>query len=368
MNVRAAPGAIEIFPDLVCEFLVPPGTSNAAIYDQALPLPHQALGTIAVLGDTGCRLRATEADPADSDDDDGKFQDCNIGAKWPFSLLAESVAAARPDLVIHVGDYLYRESPCPTNDLGCTGSPYEDRWATWKADFFAPAAPLLQGAPWIMVRGNHEGCKRAGMGYFRYLHPTRARDQAALRCIDMVPFYTLKIGSQSFVILDSSDAADTCPKKGCKSGPYVEQFSNMNPAPGTWLVTHRPIWGLKNKNVTLNATLQGALGRWQGKLPPGFALALAGHIHLWEVLTFDDQRSPQFVLGNSGTSLAHKIKQPLAGQKIGNAKVSFGRSEHEWGYTLFRRSPDAANWTATYYGINGDTKFSCRVLATAVSC
>jgi hypothetical protein len=184
----------------------------------------------------------------------------------------------------------------------------------------------------------------------------------------MVPFYTVKVGGQSFVILDSSDAADTCPKQGCKSAPYVEQFSNMSPAAGAWLVTHRPIWGLKNKNVRLNATLQAALARWDGRLPPGFTLVVAGHVHLWEVLSFADQRSPQFVLGNSGTLLAHRIKQPLIGQQIQNATISFGRSEHEWGYTLFRHNADETNWTATYYGINGDRKFSCRVSAAAVSC
>ena len=368
MNVRASPGGIERFPDLVCEFFIPAGTNIATINGQALPLLQPTLGSIAVLGDSGCRLRAVEFDPTDTDWDDGKFQNCNTDTQWPLSVLAKSAAAARPDLVIHVGDYLYRESPCPKNDHGCAGSPYGDNWTTWKADFFTPAAPLLQVAPWIMVRGNHEICKRAGTGYFRYLHPTLAQGQAALSCIDMVPFYTVKVGDQSFVILDSSDAADTCPKQRCKSAPYVEQFSNMSPAVGTWLVTHRPIWGLKNKNVRLNATLQAALARWDGRLPPGFTLVVAGHIHLWEVLSFADQRSPQFVLGNSGTSLAHKIKQPLIGQQIQNATISFGRSEHEWGYTLFRHGADETNWTATYYGINGDPKFSCRVSATAVSC
>jgi hypothetical protein len=288
MNVRASPGRIERFPDLVCEFFIPAGTNIATINGQALPLLHPTLRSIAVavLGDTGCRLRRAKYDAADSDDDDGKFQNCNTDTQWPLSVLTKSAAAARPDLVIHVGDYLYRENPCPKNDHGCAGSPYGDNWTTWKADFFIPAAPLLQVAPWIMVRGNHEICKRAGTGYFRYLHPTLAQGQAALSCIDMVPFYTVKVGDQSFVILDSSDAADTCPKQGCKSAPYVEQFSNMSPAVGTWLVTHRPIWGLKNKNVRLNATLQAALARWDSRLPPGFTLVLAGHIHLWEVLSF----------------------------------------------------------------------------------
>jgi len=365
MNVRASPRGID-FPDLVCELFIPAGTNIAVISGQALPLAHLALRSIAVLGDTGCRLKGTNA--TDSDDDYGKVQECNVGTQWPFSMLAKSVAAVRPDLVIHVGDYLYREGPCPKNDRGCAGSPYQDKWTTWKADFFAPAAPLLQAAPWIMVRGNHEICKRAGAGYFRYLDPTLAQGQDALPCIDMIPFYTVKVGSQSFVILDSSEAADTCPKQGCNSAPYAEQFSNMSPAANAWLVTHRPIWGLKNKNVGLNATLQAALARWNGRLPPGFSLAIAGHIHLWEALSFTDQRSPQFVLGNSGTLLAHKIKQPLAGQQIGSATIGFGRSEHKWGYTLFKPGFDAANWTATYYGINGETKFSCRVSPIAVSC
>jgi hypothetical protein len=367
MNVRASPRGID-FPDLVCELLIPAGTNIAVISGQALPLAHPTLRSIAVLGDTGCRLKGTKNDATDTDDDYGKVQECNVGTQWPFSMLVKGVAAERPDLVIHVGDYLYREGPCPKNDHGCAGSPYQDKWTTWKADFFAPAAPLLQAAPWIMVRGNHEICKRAGAGYFRYLDPTLAQGQDALPCIDMIPFYTVKVGSQSFVILDSSEAADTCPKQGCNSAPYAEQFSNMSPAANAWLVTHRPIWGLKNKNVGLNATLQAALARWNGRLPPGFSLAIAGHIHLWEALSFTDQRSPQFVLGNSGTLLAHKIKQPLAGQQIGSATIGFGRSEHKWGYTLFKAGFDAASWTATYYGINGETKFSCRVSPRAVSC
>ena len=50
-------------------------------------------------------------------------------------------------LIIHVGDYLYRESACPPRDSGCARSPHGDDWPTWKADFFAPAAPALLAAP-----------------------------------------------------------------------------------------------------------------------------------------------------------------------------------------------------------------------------
>ena len=181
MSVRALPDAA--FPVLVCERTIPAGASSASLENSPLPVPRPALKSIAAFGDTGCRLKSakTAAKEGDTDDDDarGKFQDCNNPALWPFAQVAQSVADAKPDLVIHVGDYLYRESACPAGDAGCARSPYGDDWPTWKADFFAPAAPALRAAPWIVVRGNHEICRRAGPGYFRLLDPTPAQTSPA---------------------------------------------------------------------------------------------------------------------------------------------------------------------------------------------
>jgi hypothetical protein len=50
-------------------------------------------------------------------------------------------------------------------------SPWGYGWDTWKADFFDPAQALLKAAPWVMVRGNHETCTRAGQGWWRFLDP-----------------------------------------------------------------------------------------------------------------------------------------------------------------------------------------------------
>ena len=44
----------------------------------------------------------------------------------------------KPDLVIHVGDYFYRENACPADATGCQGTPFGDNWPTWAADFFNP--------------------------------------------------------------------------------------------------------------------------------------------------------------------------------------------------------------------------------------
>ena len=53
----------------------------------------------------------------------------------------------KPDLVIHVGDYHYRENACPKDIAGCRDSPWGYGWDAWDADFFVPARPLLAAAP-----------------------------------------------------------------------------------------------------------------------------------------------------------------------------------------------------------------------------
>jgi predicted phosphodiesterase len=365
MTVRALPdtGPQAFFPVLVCEKLVPPGATSASIGNSSLAVPRTALKSIAAFGDTGCRLKAKKgsAKTKDQDDEDrGKFQDCNIPARWPFAQLAASVAAAKPDLVIHVGDYVYRESACPPRDQGCKGSPYGDDWATWKADFFAPAAPALLAAPWIMVRGNHEICKRAGAGYFRLLDPTPAT--SAPPCAELIRHYTVTVAGQSFIVLDSSNAADACP---CDTALYAADFAAMRPAPGTWLVSHRPVWGFRSHRKTINATLQQALPN--GRLPDGIALALAGHIHVWQVLSFADMRPPQFVLGTGGTLLTGKIKGTFTGEKIGGTTVSYGRADLRFGFTTLAPAAQRG-WSATFRDVGGKSYFGCTVGTGEVAC
>jgi hypothetical protein len=364
MTVRAQPDAM--FRVLVCEALIPPTAAAASLADRPLPLPKRALTSIAAFGDTGCRLKSSQLSGKgkgkDVDDEDsGKFQDCNIPSKWPFAQLTASVAAAKPDLVIHVGDYLYRQSACPAGDAGCARSPYGDDWPIWKADFFAPAAPALLAAPWIVVRGNHEICKRAGAGYFRLLDPTPA--PAPPPCIDVIPQFTVTIGEQAFIVLDSSNAADKCP---CDPAAYAAQFAAMRPAPGTWLLTHRPIWGFRSHDRTLNASLQQALAQWNGRPPDGIALVLAGHIHLAEVLSFADKRSPQFVLGTGGTLLAGKIKDELTGKTIGGTRLSYGRSDHRFGFAILARAADG--WSADFRDLAGASLFRCQIAPGQVGC
>jgi calcineurin-like phosphoesterase family protein len=385
MGVRTRPNAD--FPILVCEHVVPADATSALIDKQALPLPPNELKSIAVFGDTGCRLKAgKDADDEDEADeaaaaveksDDGKYQNCKT--EWPFERISETIAEAAPSVVIHVGDYYYRESPCDGH-AGCHDSPFGDKWETWEADFFTPAAALLKKAPWIVTRGNHEICKRGGLGYALLLDPTPVNGGSPPTCpVSDPPFrydhYTVNVGGRSFIMLDSSEAADDCPKKGCDSDWYYDQFRAMEPRPGTWLITHKPIWGFtysKNKKTgerelgIRNMTLQAALDNKEfNNLPPtGIELVLSGHIHLWEALSFKDGRSPQFVLGSGGTELAHKLPDDVKGQPIGGTKVAAIASDHHFGYTIFEPSKHGGHWDATYYAVIA----SCKVTPSAVDC
>ncbi len=116
-----------------CEASIPSGAKIANVNGQVLALPKADPSRIAIIGDTGCRIARDYV------------QACNDPAQWPLPRVADRVAAAQPDLVIHVGDYYYREVPCPPDQKTlCDGSPSGDRWDSWNADFFTPAAVSAQ--------------------------------------------------------------------------------------------------------------------------------------------------------------------------------------------------------------------------------
>src|SRR5262249_32984226 len=126
MVVRALPSPLD-FPPLTCEAQLRAAATRASAAGVPLPVPSASPRRIVVLGDAGCRIEAGMA-----------VQPCGDSAAWPFARLAASAAAWRPDLVIHVGDYVYRAAPCPGAWARCAGSPWGDTWAAWEADFFAP--------------------------------------------------------------------------------------------------------------------------------------------------------------------------------------------------------------------------------------
>lgn len=212
------------FTDTVCD-AVAPREAALSVAGIALPSVPRAPVRIAVFGDTGCRVQGAN------------LQACNDPVRWPLPVVVRSMVAAHPQLVIHVGDYYYRESPCPANaPVDCARTPYGDREPSWDADWFAPAQPLFAAAPLFLVRGNHEDCRRGAVGWSRYLSgipgvvctqhddPSYARfDDLLLADVDRANGDEMDPDGTSFVgderLVDSRAQADG-----------IE----------TWLVTHRP--------------------------------------------------------------------------------------------------------------------------------
>jgi len=196
------------FPVLLCEAEID-AASDARIGARHLPARPNPADNILVFGDTGCRIVYY-----------GVNQRCRDTAQWPFATIAASAApligSDGRSVIIHVGDFHYREKPCPDNDAGCGGSPFGDNWATWEAEFFKPASSLLLQAPWVILRGNHENCARAGVGWtFFFALPFQYDKIDASRvCQDDLDPYrvTLRAGAGGsrlvLIVLDTADAED----------------------------------------------------------------------------------------------------------------------------------------------------------------
>ncbi|MFE0385077.1 metallophosphoesterase family protein [Streptomyces bungoensis] len=331
------------FPTTVCELPVP-ATAENAVLDQAsiqattvhpanrqLPLPSWTTrpSRIAVIGDTGCQVpRGT-----------GTVQDCaNHQTGWPFPQIAQTAAGTtRPDLVIHTGDYLYRDDPGRENDKaanpGCTTLNDRAGWDCVVADFFRPAEPLLAVAPVVLTRGNHEDCNRAQSGgaggaWFRYL-ADELRDNGS--CSVYSPVAPIRAGTLNIVSVDSSSADPSDTGSTAQTARFAGQMDAVNQAalqhPGNdyFLLTHKPLWMVKAAGTPpqsaewLTHVLDAAVANTSlHRLADNVRLVLSGHVHLYQMLDFDTVRPPQVTVGSSGGPLDNGPDDTkVVGQLIG---------------------------------------------------
>jgi hypothetical protein len=354
MTVRAA--ATADFP-LVCAAAIAPAATYASIADKTLPLPAANPRRILVLGDTGCRIKGAT------------LQACNDAAKWPFPQLAAAAAGLKPDLVIHVGDYLYRESACPPGNQGCAGSPWGDNWTTWQADFYEPAAPLLAAAPIVLTRGNHEDCDRAGPGWLRLQGPSAF--DASAPCAKHLPLYSVDLGDLRLAVMDDATAQETDLDRD-QSPTYAAELTGLAaiPAP-VWFVHHRPIWAAITGplgipiggNLQLIDAVRIASLHGEPMIAPTVELMLSGHIHTFEVINYTKGVPPQIVAGNGGDNLDVTPTNLRGAQFLGHSGVTVadGLSVGGFGFLLMTRAE--GGWTIDLYDSAGAKTRTCRFTA-----
>lgn len=396
MTVRAAPAVVPAraapagfgpakaaaFPVLACELRIPAGVTRATVEGRVLPLPKANPQRIVVLGDTGCRLAAAGA----------VYQRCNDAVAWPFAAVADAAAAAAPDLVIHVGDFHYRESPCPPGDDGCRDSPWGYGWDAWEADLFAPAQKLLAAAPWIVVRGNHESCARAGQGWYRFVDPQpaaprRACDDPADDAIGdysepyAVPFGTTAAADTQFIVFDSSLAGlspltPAQPMYGIYRAQMERAFALAAARPHAFFLLHHPVLGFASNPRSPstpypgNAALQSVLkGLHPAVLfPAGVDAVLAGHNHLFEAVGFVTPHPPHYIVGNGGSSLdsPFPVPFPAAVAPAPGAVVDNIAARHDFGFATMER--DAGGWRVVDRDTRGTPQLNCRVADRRSKC
>ena len=353
MSVRAAPG--DAYPVTACALAIPRTARAVTVNGAPVGLPARNPKRIAVIGDTGCRLKGAYT------------QGCNDPAQWPFARIAAEVAKHKPYLIIHLGDYHYRETPCPTNGDACANSPYGDTWPAWRADFFAPAAPLLPVAPWVVIRGNHEDCERAGKGWSRTLEP--AAFDTTTGCNGGSAPYAVKLPRVTLAVLDVVLASEEV-LNPTQAETFKSQYSSLDKiARGpVWLLQHRPIWGAGGTVAGLpygnNKTLAAAA---RDSMPKRVQAMFTGHHHLFQVLNYREDLPAQITIGHGGDYLNACRSSDPAGMVINGVTVDSGLNEvGQFGYAMIQQAN--RSWVITNYDADGRPRHHCGLKNRKVSC
>ena len=313
---------------------------------------------LASIGDTGCR--------GDSDQ-----PDCTLGSSdWPYQQIAEDVAGADPDFLIHVGDYRYFfETTTP------------DTWDYWLTELFLPARDLLLAVPQVLVRGNHEQCPVDGSiwygeGYLYLLEPNTS-DTTSLcgqNGDQLDPWYfdvTDPASSSSFrfVVLDT--AVGSLPQADAQTALGFSAGQN------SWWTAHHPFLGLYfsgSSAVFPESSLQSSLDSalqatgtslcTSGNCSP--ATFLSGHIHTYQKTHFYASGQTtgawtaprQVIVGNSGVDLRGSLS-PVPCTVTG-MPAPFDTSEgvvdevDQFGYILWTRSTtDTSGWSENAVFLSG---------------
>ena len=387
----------------VCERGIPTGTDNAMVGSRVIPatLPSR-IKRIALTGDSGCRITSLAV------------QNCANTSAWPLARISRNIAKDKPDVIINLGDYFYREAECPVTDQGlCASSPpppgnlpVTGSAMSWIADALIPMQPMFDAAPILMARGNHESCARGGIGYFLFFSPQRS---TALQCApsivdgkvvvpsnDISPTWnaTWQVGDSDATahtldieVIDSAYGGDQSVDSyaAIQRPSYVAAARRV--AKGqpdeAWLLTHRPIFGMISTQYSggqsvwtspnQTAASQGLLG--------DFNLILSSHVHVAQAVNIPNQPA-QLVIGNGGTLLdpATGYETPkygplsnVDGSPLSPLATPYPAPTSTWtdvrfGYIIATPGTQTKSWSLEHRDERGKPFASCAVANRLAKC
>lgn len=387
---------------LLCEIPVPSGLQgqgevvNASGASSPVPTSYPTkIGKVVSIADTGCRIV-------------NAVQDCESRRTWPLTRFGNQIAKAQPDLIIHAGDYHYDERPCPPKDEQKCGNapspdmaePFSGTTQDWTYQFLAPFAPALAVAPLLAVRGNEEACFHSGNGYFWLLDPRKGSQNSCSPVKGKPPVYVEPSWSADFrlangrswrtVVVSSAygwdNAISSYSEQARKSQRAGHRLATNGPADQTWLLVHRPLFGITTNKLRITGDAQWTpwisadqtLGA-RGLLGP-YSMILSGHIHTLQAVQLPGQPG-QLVIGGGGTYL-----DPLRGWRkprhgpLANARGKpmaagikpYPNIKRWWNKTLFGyaiASPtDGKHWTVSLRGLDGSAVQRCSLNGRQIRC
>lgn len=338
----------------VCEANLPDDAKTVVAGERSIAIPESPK-RIIMFGDTGCRLKGNY------------LQDCNNPKEWPFARIVKAIEKENADLIVHVGDYHYRET---CNDpVKC--APFKETlgygYRPWEADFIFPAATLLQTKPFVFVRGNHEDCQRAHEGFSRMLTPLGETSCPQIQDTRFTSFGNLLIVNFDNATLPDQKLDPKGPEIKLWREHYKKMITAINQRPETevWLVTHRPIWGLSpNWNgpaavFPVNSNMQTLTKELP--LPKKVKMVFAGHIHNTQIATAP-KRPVHVVIGEGGTALDFYDE---ATRRLIPQGFTVLPSNH--GYMVVEKEADG-KWVGTVKDYDGKTNFVCSLEAPGAPC
>lgn len=367
------------FPVTTCDLPLEATVTRVTLEGTSLPLPVKTPQNIVVIGDTGCRMKLSE----------NAFQPCNDPEAWPFQTVSDSAARLKPDLVIHVGDIHYRENACPASESGCQGSPWGYGYDTFEADFFQPAAKLLAAAPWVFVRGNHESCERGGQGWWRFFDPRPlVKGQDCNRAEDdligefSAPYAIPLATDTSLIVFDSSYAGirrlkqdDPVYKIYAEQMREADRLSALTPL--SFYTNHHPILGLTPRQTPNglsyypgNPALQSVLETIRPVMlfPSQVQALLAGHVHVFQMASFDHDHPTQFISGNGGSWVEDPNLEslPQGAMAAPGLPVRHFTTTNDYGFMTMQR--DKGQWWYDARNRQGEILARCDVIARIGQC
>ena len=315
---------------------------------------------IAILGDTGCRLKENKGQPF--------YQNCQSKEEWPYPEVVKTIAQEPYDFAIHTGDYHYREQcsdpkKCPqlSRSLGYG-------WLAWWDDFYQPTQPLFKKSPILFVRGNHEDCQRAFSGWGPLSVLQKKFEDS---CQEIEPYQWIEIEDLVLINFDDSAFDDRSAWSELDQKKWLSILSeladrarSLNGKKEIWFLAHKPVFGFVPSREdaepqVINENLKKLM--IQSKLVKEIDYFQSGHIHNQQVAR-DPQGPLQVIVGHTGTSL-----DPFGRKILTDQIVTTTESKSSFGYAIFERI-GFKKWNWIFKNQQGRPELICQVQAQKTQC